>query len=156
LPHLDPEKQVNAESTRKRSLASIWAVPSENANMEINAKGIHTTTITKISSAERNVDVQAVGTNELMDILLVFERYPVWLLSMDPRRVRHLHVTGYPSRCSLVASLNKEGCPGSVIDRLLQRFGETRVSYVSPGASFEGKFVTLVSGSLYYVDRMCR
>jgi hypothetical protein len=51
-----------------------------------------------------------------------------------------------------VASLSKDYYPGSVIDCLMQRVGETHVSYVSSGDSFKGKFVTLVSGSLDYMD----
>jgi hypothetical protein len=38
-------------------------------------------------ATDRQVEIQLLGQSKLLNILLIFEKFPVWLLSFDPSRI---------------------------------------------------------------------
>jgi hypothetical protein len=83
-----------------------------------------------------------------VDVLLIFENFPVWSVGLKPSRIRHMHLLGFESHFSLIGSLVSRGFPISVFQRLLNTFGTQRVFYHKSHSDHLRQMLTLVSGSL--------
>jgi hypothetical protein len=95
------------------------------------------------------VEVQLLRKQTLIDVNLVFEGVPIWLLALKPSSIRHLYIRGYENRSALIAWLNNQDPPGLIIDRLLNRFDKTRLYFYTEKIGLPAMVLTLVSGSLH-------
>jgi hypothetical protein len=82
----------------------------------------------------------------------VFQGVPVWMLALEPSRVGNVYIVGHDSQTSLVEWLNSKDKPGSIIERLLGRFGSNQLKFWQQVARPSINGLTLVSGSLHYID----
>jgi hypothetical protein len=104
-----------------------------------------------ITNDDRAVEVKVVSERTLLDVLVMFENFPVWLLGLEPIRIRHIHILGYSTHQFFVEYLTHRSFPIDLVWRLLSRFGSRRVFYHQKWDSTADPVVTLVSGSLSYI-----
>jgi hypothetical protein len=133
-------------------------LPLSSAPIEVN-KSTKTSTIgagdkqpfSTLESRANNtteIEVQLLDKIVVCDILLVLENFPVWLLGLEPTRVQKLHILGYSSMAQLLESLSNKGQPGHIIERLLRRFGNTRLSFSRSEGIASKRCLILASGLL--------
>jgi hypothetical protein len=91
-----------------------------------------------------------LGKPDPIDVVLLFEGVPVWMMVMEPSRIRTLYVVEHVDRQALTTWLEQQNLPGNVVDRLLSRFQNGKVRFCVDSPSVNG--LTLVSGSLHYTD----
>jgi hypothetical protein len=89
-----------------------------------------------------------VGCTTPVDVCLIFENFPVWLVGLEPSRIRQVHILGFATRDELLTSLQSRGFTTEVLHRLLNRFGSQRVMFHESTDAHHPSWVTLVSGSL--------
>jgi hypothetical protein len=65
---------------------------------------------------QRRIEVQLLNKLGVVDVTLIFENFPVWLLGVEPICIGHLHVHGHGSCLQLTAWLNKRGHPGNIVE----------------------------------------
>jgi hypothetical protein len=106
----------------------------------------------------RQIEVKMIGEAKAIDILLIFENFPVWLVGLEPSRVKNIHILGLPDGATLLDSLIARSFRTDIITRLLGRFGVHRVIYHPSrdtclgGETVLTQVVSLISGTLHYVD----
>jgi hypothetical protein len=103
---------------------------------------------------ERQVVVELLFARESIDVTLIFEGFPVWLLGLDPCRIGHICIVGYADRASLIKKLTARHQPGYIVNRLLKRFGVSRTSFSAQNTSPKQNTLTLVSGTIHYIDSL--
>jgi hypothetical protein len=57
---------------------------------------------------ELGVEVKFLSRAQPLDIILVFEGVPIWLLALEPSRVRDIVIVGHDSRSSLMSGLTSK------------------------------------------------
>jgi hypothetical protein len=108
--------------------------------------------VEKESVDQRIVEVRWVSPSKLIDVALIFENFPTWMMGLEPSRIRHIHILGFDSQQMLLDYLGERGHPTQVLQRLLQRFGGQRVYFHSSRHHSVEQDVTLVRVSLSYIS----
>jgi hypothetical protein len=98
------------------------------------------------------VEIQVVGKSVPVNVWLVVENFPVWLVGLEPSTIQMLHILGFASQKQLNKHLISKQLPVVLANQLLQRFGARRVRFMSSSTCTTGDRLTLVSGLLRYVD----
>jgi hypothetical protein len=102
----------------------------------------------------RQVEIRVITKAYEFNVLLVFEGFPVWLLGLEQSPIRNLYIAGCHDRQTLVEQLNLQQQPGVIVTQLLNHFSKDRVIF-GKQTSFEmSNLLTLVSGSIHYIDSM--
>jgi hypothetical protein len=99
---------------------------------------------------QRKVEVHVLSLPEQLEVALVFEGFPVWLLGLEPSQ--SLVIFGYETRAGLVSSLISKGHPGVLVDRLLSRFDVTQVNFQIECHQQLPNALLLVSGTIHCIN----
>jgi hypothetical protein len=105
--------------------------------------------IIDINSEDGQLEVHLLAKTLPLDIVLMFEGVPVWLLGLEPSRVSNIYILGHLSRSSLVNWLDTRKLPRTIIVRLLARFGSGRIKFCPHEEHPSINGLTLVSGSIH-------
>jgi hypothetical protein len=101
---------------------------------------------------DRQVEVKLVGQVKSIDVVMMFENFPVWLVGLEPSRIRHIHILGYLSKNDMINSFISRDFQVEIVICLLSRFGAQRVLYHLADTFSFNDLLILVSGSLTYVN----
>jgi hypothetical protein len=118
----------------------------------VGSKRPHSESLTDLGCVDRQVEVRILTGTQQVEVMLLFENFPVWSLGLEPTKVRHIYIMGYDTQLQLIDSLTARGFAINVLQRLLFRFGPNRISYYGTHDAHP-KFggTILVSGSLHYI-----
>jgi hypothetical protein len=98
------------------------------------------------------IEIILLGESTLVDVMLVFESFPVWLAGLEPSRFGKIQLSGFENKESFLASLDPNIQLGDFVDRILHRLGPTRVSITESRTSRPSpNCLVLISGSLQYI-----
>jgi hypothetical protein len=101
---------------------------------------------------QREIEIKLLGKSILVDVMLIFENFLVWLVGLEPSRVGKIQLSGFENKESFVASLDPNKQLGDVVDRIIHRFSPTRVSFTESHTSRPSpNCLVLISGSLQYI-----
>jgi hypothetical protein len=101
----------------------------------------------------RQVEVQLIRSGSPKDVILVFEGCPVWLLALEPSKMKNIYIINFSSYKQMISTLQSQGHSIVLIERAFRCFGIKRVLFglidnVSKSA------LLLASGSLVYNDSL--
>lgn len=99
----------------------------------------------------RAIEVHILHTIEQIDLMLIFEGFPLWLLSLEPVWVRSILIVGFSDHEMLLRKLTDRGYPLLIFQRALSRFatGKIRYTLTLPGKLDED--LVLISGQLSFL-----
>jgi hypothetical protein len=100
----------------------------------------------------QQVEVQVISKVDPVEVCLVLENFPVWLLVLEPSKVHTLHILGFSNHNELKEHLLLKQLPVTLLDPLVNRFGSRRIRFVVTTDQPPTVGLLLVSGSLQYID----
>jgi hypothetical protein len=77
----------------------------------------------------QKVERGIIQTPSPVPVALLFERFPIWLLTLAPNQVSHLTVLGYNTRDDFALSCDSKGSGFGLIDAALGNLGSDKVTY---------------------------
>jgi hypothetical protein len=101
----------------------------------------------------RVIDVATLNIPLSYVFVMTFERFPVWLLSLEPIWTTNIYFPEYESVKDLLDKLEARAYPVELVERALGRHGTFKIHFGSP-PGIQLRCLNLVSGSLHYIQHI--
>jgi hypothetical protein len=131
---------------------SMNVSPDQFFQMVGQKHGYSTLAESLIESRARQVEVQVIGNISAIEVILIFEGFPVWLLGLEPSKFRKIYIFGFSNKDQLMSWLLTKGHQVELLERVICRVSNKRLVYQLEHSGINEKCLVLVSGSLGYVD----
>jgi hypothetical protein len=84
-------------------------------------RGYSTLAESLIESRARQVEVQVIGNISAIEVILIFEGFPVWLLGLEPSKFRKIYIFGFSNKDQLMSWLLTKGHQVELLERVICR-----------------------------------
>jgi hypothetical protein len=149
LTKVRPLASLKVKGLQTLKLATHIPVPLQTRMDRIQA-GVPSRGDSKASHLGRQVEKGILESPQPMVISLKFERFPIWLLTLDSMQIMEVYIMGFATQDDFNLHVTTEGSDQQLINATIRNVGASKVNFTTNDIPAAGS-AYLVSGSKSFV-----